>query len=255
MKTFKLITTTFLFACLFLTSSLFAQTDYVGNQTQTVRNTSLVPYTVANGDGVNATFIWTVSGGTIVVGGVDYPLTYTQTGTAAATVSINVRWDAASTTTVNSGTLSVSKSIGALACTSADLLISVNSWVAPSANVTSISPVVVCSGTAATVDLAFQGNVTSVAYRWRVVRVSDNAVIEDHTTTDATATSATTTVSISAIANATTAPVDYRFELTRMQDAFTTPVVTTFTTGSVIIRVNPIPVINNINSSSSLILR
>jgi len=256
MKTLNFLTVSLFIAGILLTGNLFAQTNFVDASTQIVRNTSNITYTAANADGVNASFTWTVTGGTIVVGGVDQVSPYIQAGTVAANVSIQVRWDNTNTTSANLGTLSVSKTVGTLLCPSAGFTLNVQSWVAPSASVTS-SSFNVCSGDASSVDLAFLGNTgnSGYLYRWRVVRVSDSVVVEDHTAADNSSAATTANVAIAGITNVSGAPVNYRFELTQMQDGFNDVTINAFAAGSVVFTVNPVPVINNINSSSNLILR
>lgn len=255
MKTSKLLTASLFLLGILISGNILAQ-SYADGTTQVVRNTSPITYSANNPDGASAVFTWTVTGGTIVVGGVDQTSPYTQTGTAAATVSIQVRWNNTNTTSANNGTLVVSKTVGTLSCPSAIHTVNVQSWVAPSASVTT-APFTVCSATASSVNLAFQGNAgtSGYLYRWRVVRVSDNAVIENHTAADISSATATATVNIAAITNATASPVQYRFELTQMQDGFTDIAAGNITSGSVLFTVNPVPTIGTINSSASLILR
>jgi hypothetical protein len=237
-------------------SNLNAQTNYADASTQIIRNTALVTYTANNADGVNATFTWTVTGGTIVVGGVDQSSPYVQVGTAAATVSVQVRWANTNTTSANLGTLAVSKTVGALACPSADHTVNVQSWVAPLARVTT-TPFDVCSGNTGTVNLGFEGNPgnSGFLYRWRVVRVSDNVVVEDHTAANISSAAATASATIAGITNVTSSPVAYRFEITQMQDGFTDIAAGNITAATVTFNVNPVPVVGPINSSTSLTLR
>lgn len=253
MKTSKLLTASLFVLGILISGNIFAQ-SFPHNGTQIVRNTSPVTYTVNNPDGVNAVFKWQVEGGTIVSGG-DQTSPFTQAGTAAATVSIQVRWDNTSTTSANTGKLTVSKTVGTLNCPSADHVLNVQSWVAPSASVTSTA-FTVCSGDASSVNLAFQGNAGTAGYqyRWRVVRDSDNHLEQDHTATSSSSATATATVNLAAITNTTTAPVKYRFEITQMQDAFS-DMDGTITAGSLVFTVNPVPSIGTINSSASLSLR
>lgn len=254
MKTSKLLTASLFVLGILFSGNILAQ-SFTHNSTQVVRNTSPITYSANNPDGTSAIFTWEVSGGTIVVGGVDQTSPYIQNGTAAATVSIQVRWNSTNTTSANTGTLTVSKTVGALSCPSADHVVNVQSWVAPSASVTSTA-FTVCSGDASSINLAFQGNAGAAGYlyRWRVVRVSDNAVVEDHTAANSSSATATASVAIAGITNATAAPVQYRFELTQMQDAFS-DMNGTITAGSLVFTVNPVPTIGTINSSANLILR
>jgi len=255
MKNSKLLTASLFVLGILISGNILAQ-SFTHNSTQIVRNTSPITYSANNADGVNATFTWTVTGGTIVVGGVDQTSPYTQNGTVAATVSIQVRWNNTNTTSANTGSVTVSKTVGALSCPSADHLVNVQSWVAPSASVTSTA-FIVCSGDASSVNLAFQGNAgtSGYLYRWRVVRVSDNVVVEDHTVANISSAIATASVNIAAINNATASPVQYRFELTQMQDGFTDIAAGNITAATVLFTVNPVPTIGTINSSTSLILR
>jgi hypothetical protein len=242
---------------LFLTGvNMLAQTNYGTGYTTTqiVRNSSDVQYTVSNSDGTNATFTWTVTGGTIIVGGIPQVSPYTQAGTAAATVSIYVRWDNTNKTSANSGTLSVSKTVGT--CSSNTQTFNVQSWVAPLARVTTTS-FNVCSGTGSSVNVSFEGNAgtSGFGYKWRVIKVSDGSVVEDHTATTLYSASNTATVNIAAIANTSGAAVQYQFELTLMQDGFTDVANGDLTAAKVTFNVNPEPVVGPINSSNSLILR
>ncbi|HEY4787123.1 MAG TPA: hypothetical protein VIH57_13790 [Bacteroidales bacterium] len=234
---------------LFLTGvNMLAQTNYGTGYTTTqiVRNSSDVQYTVSNSDGTNATFTWTVNGGTIIVGGTPQVYPYTQAGTAAATVSIYVRWNNTNTTTANNGTLTVSKVVNGT-CTSNVQTVNVESWVAPSVSITSTPPAI-CSGNGTSVNLAFTGK-SNYLYWWKVTRLSDNTIVEDHTTSSTSSTLATSTVTIAPITNATSQT--YRFEVTRMQDGFTDSDLN-LTGISVDFIVNaPLPV-GPINSSNSL---
>jgi hypothetical protein len=236
--------------------NLFAQTNYGTGYTttQTIRNNSDVQYTVSNPDGVAATFTWIVTGGTIYISGVAQPSTYTQPGTAAANVSIFVRWDNTNKTSANAGTLSVSKTVGT--CASTVQTFTVQSWVAPLARVSTAS-FSVCSGTASSASVDFEGNAgnSGYLYSWRVVRVSDMSVVEDHTASLIPSTTTTVTPSIAGITNTSGAPIQYRFELTLMQDGFTDIAAGDVSAANVTFTVNPVPAIGPINSSNSLILR
>ena len=237
-------------------TNLFAQTTYGTGYTttQTVRNNADIQYTVSNPDGITATFTWTVTGGTIYVGGIAQVSPYAQPGTVAANVSIYVRWDNTNKTSANAGTLSVSKTTGT--CTSNVQTFTVQSWVTPLARVTTV-PFSVCSGTSSSVNLNFEGNSGSSGYlyRWRVIRISDGSVTEDHTAASISTAAPAAIATIAGITNASGAPIQYRFELTLMQDGFTDVAAGNITTANVTFTVNPASAIGPISSSNSLILR
>jgi hypothetical protein len=242
---------------LFLTgATLFAQTNYGTGYTTTqiVRNTSDVQYTVQNPDGASASFTWIVSGGTIIVGGVAQTSPYVQAGTAASTVSVYVRWDNTNKTSANNGTLNVSKTVGA--CGSSTQTFTVQSWVSPLARVTT-APFSVCSATSSSVSVNFEGNAgnSGFLYQWRVVKVSDGSVVEDHTASSVSSATSTANISIAAITNTTGAAVSYRFEITSIQDGFTDIANGDLTAANVTFSVNPEPVVGPISSSDSLNLR
>lgn len=235
--------------------NLLAQTYGIGyTTTQTVRNNSDVQYTVSNPDGLAATFTWTVTGGTIYVGGLAQVSPYSQPGTVAANVSIYVRWDNTNKTTANAGTLSVSKTVGT--CASSVQTFTVQSWVAPLARVTT-TPFSVCSGTASSASIDFEGNAgnSGFLYRWRVVRVSDGSVVEDHTSSSISSATSPVTPTIAGITNTSGSPIQYRFELTLMQDGFTDIATGDIAAAKVTFTVDPAPAIGPINSSNSLNLR
>lgn len=253
MKTSKLLTASLFVFGIIISGNTIAQT-YADGSNQIVRNTSPVTYTASNPDGTTATFTWTVTGGIIVIAGVDQGTSYTQTGTAAGTVSIQVRWNNANTTSANAGTLTVSKTVGTLDCPSATHTVNIQSWVAPNASSISTTTATVCSGAAPLISMTLQGNPNGLgfSYRWQIIRLSDNQVIEDQTSTS---TSATVTVPVSVINNTSGVNASYRYRLVELQDAFAGTAVTSFTASSVDFTVNAVPVVGPIDSSTGLILR
>ena len=236
--------------------NLVAQTSYGTGftTTQTIRNNTDVQYTVNNSDGTNAIFTWTITGGTIIVSGLPQVSPYTQLGTAASTVSVYVRWDNTNKTTANAGSLIVSKTVGT--CTSINQTFTVQSWVAPKASISTM-PFSVCSGTPISVNANFEGNAgnSGYLYQWRVVKVSDGSIVEDHTASSISSVTATSTITIANIVNNSGAAILYRFELTLMQDGFTDVASGDISAANVIFTVNSVPVIGIISSSNSLILR
>jgi hypothetical protein len=239
MKTLNFLTVSLFIAGILFTSNIFAQTNFDGTVTQIVRNTSPITYTVANPDGAGTTFSFIVTNGTILVNGAPKASPF-DTLTAAANVSIQVRWDNTNKTSANIGTLAVSKTLGT--CAGSVLTLNVQSWVAPSVTASSTTTTF-CSGGAPLIDLAFQGK-SNYGYTWQVLDASNNVV--QGPTAVANVNTITTTVTPSGITTAGT----YRFQITTMQDGFTDVVNNSVVT--VAYTINPIPTINNINSSSNL---
>jgi hypothetical protein len=256
MKKFKISMIVVLVSIVLFAGNVNAQNDDYGigyTTTQVIRNTAPVTYTVNNPNGASATFTWTVTGGTIVVGGVDRISPYTQVG-SGATESIQVRWDNTNTTSVNNGTLSVSKAVttGSNTCNSAVQNFAVQSWVAPSAT-SSTADFSVCGGTnlsAYPIDLAFTGK-SDYRYAWQLVRNSDNTAVAS-SAGELISASATATVAVN---YAVVAGETYTFSLTYMYDDFTDFSAATsgnVSTATVAITALAAPVIGPVQSSDSL---
>jgi hypothetical protein len=251
MKTSKLLNASLFLLGILISGNILAQV-YADGSTQIVRNTSPITYSANNPDGANATFTWNVTGGTIVVGGVDQGLTYNQVGTIATTVSIQVRWNNTLTTAANTGKVTVSKTVGTLNCPSADFVVNVESWVAPNVNTVTTSTPSICSGSAPTIGLELQGcpSGKGFSYDWQV-RDASNVVVTSGTGTSTNATIASVP-GIGNIDNSTGTNQTYTFVVTSLLDGLSGAAVTSFTASSVNFTVNAVPTIGTINSSTSL---
>lgn len=253
MKTSKLLTASFILLGILISGNILAQTDYTSvNNEQTVRNTSLINYSIENTDATSAIFEWTVTGGIIVVGGADQGTTYTTPTAIAngASSVISVRWDNTNKTTVNSGSLSVRKSLGG--CWGTPLAITVYSWVAPNVTAVTTSTPSICSGSAPTIGLTLQGCPlnSGFSYNWEI-RDASNVVVDSGTGTSTNA-SVASVPSISNRSNSTGTNQTYTFVVTSLLDGLSGAAVTSFTQSSVSFTVNAVPTIGTINSSSSL---
>lgn len=257
MKTSKLLLAASLIVLAYCGAN--AQTDYgtvgVGvTATQVIRNATNPTYTVANPDGAAATFTWTVTGGTIVVGGVDQVSPYT----AAAANAIEIRWSNTNRNTANTGTVTVTKVVdyggGAVTCTpSTAQTFNVEAWTSPKGDATT-ADFDDCAGATPSVALAFEGR-ANYEYQWRVYNQAAPGVDIQTSGGWVSGAAATATVNIAALANATAADIVYVFELTQMRDGFIDIAAGTITDSQVLITIHPIPVVGPVNSSSSLILR
>lgn len=241
------------------TFQVSAQTDYgtVGGYAdpQVIRNTNPVTYTVGNPDGAAATFTWTVTGGTIVVGGVDQASPYT----ALAANSIQIRWNNTNRTSSNDGTVTVSKVVdyggGTVTCTPAsDQSFDVEAWTSPKGEVTT-ADFDDCAGAAPSIDLAFEGR-ANYEYQWRVYLSTAPGVNLQSSGAPAvwaSSAAAAATVNLAALPNATSGDLIYIFELTAMRDGFTDIAAGDISADNQVeIIIHPVPVVGPVNSSSSL---
>ena len=247
----KMLKTGIALAIVLVTINAGAQTDYGSGYTdpQVIRNTDPISYTVSNPDGNNATFTWTVTGGTIV----DQSSPYSATGAN----SIQVIWDNANKTSVNIGNLTVSKVIDhgdGVSCPGPDQIMEIQSWVSPKATVAT-SNFHVCSGEASTVDLTFEGK-ADYSYKWKVYQKDTPAnIVEDKTGSFLTSNTSSVTVDIASVVNISGSDIIYVFAVTQVQDAFADIDDGDITTATVEMTVHSTSDIGPIQSGSSLISR
>lgn len=192
-----------------------------------------ITYYVHNPYGNNATFTWTITGGTIP----GHTSPYTSDGAD----SISVIWNAAATTEANPGSLKVWETVhwpDGASCSSAEEQIQVEAWVRPKA-ITDTTDRYVCLDEAFTIPVFFEGK-PGYRYTWKLYD-KDNPyiIIEDHTAGYISCDSTYTDILIAGIRNTTGTEKQYIFEITGVQDSLDDGMTGEISTARITIHVWP----------------